>query len=173
MSDNQSVLMGALVMFTLIAIAAYPAMDVQADPFGKGSGRLSVIIGSGEALNDDYTILGVGAGYYVIDGLEIGLDGEVWLGGDPDIYKVSPGVRYVLPLEKTLRPYVGGFYRHTFIENFDDLDSFGARGGLYFIPGRNWYLGIGVVYENYTDCSERVYDSCDEVYPEITFALTF
>lgn len=173
MSDNRLVLSGLLVMFLIFATVAYPAMDAHADPFGKGSGRLSVIIGSGEAFNDDYTILGVGAGYYVFDGFEIGLDGEAWLGGDPDIYKISPGIRYVLPIETVLRPYVGGFYRHTFIDGFDDLDSFGARGGVYVMPGRNWYLGLGVVYESYADCSESVYDSCDEVYPEITFSVTF
>ncbi len=173
MSENQSLSIGVLMMFVFFTAVSYPAMDAHADPFSRGSGRLSVTIGSGEAFRDDYTILGIGAGYYVIDGFEIGLNGEAWLGGDPDIYKISPGVQYVLPLETTLRPYVGGFYSRTFIEGFDDLNSFGARGGVYFTPGGNWYLGVGIIYESFSDCDDDVYDSCDDIYPEIRFALKF
>ena len=144
-----------------------------ADPFARGNFRASVVGGSGRAFDDTYFILGLGAGYYLIDGLEVGLDGEAWFGGDPDIYKISPALRYVLPLDAMLRPYVGGFYRHTFIQGLDDLDSLGARGGVYFVTGSNWFFGVGVVYESYLNCSESTYSSCDDVYPEITFSISF
>jgi len=37
----------------------------------------------------------VWGGYYLLDGLEAGLDGEAWLGSKPHLYAASPEVRYV------------------------------------------------------------------------------
>jgi len=73
--------------------------------------------------------------------------------GHPDIYKLSPQVKYVLPTRSRIRPYVGTFYRHIFIDHYDDLDSIGVRGGVYFMPDKQWFIGVG--------------------YPEITFSFSF
>ena len=32
-------------------------------------------------------------------GLELGLDGQIWMGGDPDIYKLKPQITYILPTQ--------------------------------------------------------------------------
>jgi hypothetical protein len=147
--------------------------DAQAGPFGKGSRRVSLFAGSGRTFDNSYFIIGLGFGYYLLEGLEIGLDGEAWLGDDPDIYKLSPQVKYVLPMQSKIRPYVGAFYGHVFIDEADDLDSIGGRGGICFIQDDSWYIGAGVVYESHLDCDESVYNSCDDIYPEITIAFSF
>jgi len=146
---------------------------IYAGPFEKGGSRVSIVVGSGRSLDNNYVILGLGAGYYVLNGLELGLDGEAWLGGDPDIYKVSPQVKYVLPTQSKIRPYAGVFYSHIFIDGYDDLDTTGARGGVYFTSNEKWFMGVGVVYESYLDCDESVYSSCRDVYPEISFSFSF
>ena len=144
-----------------------------ADPFGKGSTRASIVVGSGYALDENYVILGIGAGYFVLDGLELGLDGQAWLGGDPDIYKLKPQATYIVPMQSRVRPYGGVFYSRIFIDGYDDLDTAGARGGVLFSTDGRWFMGVGAVYESYLDCDEDVYSSCDDVYPEITFSVTF
>jgi len=57
--------------------------------------------------------------------------------------------------------------------NYDDLDSIGGRGGVYFIQEEKWLLGVGVVNESYLDCDDEIDSSCDEIYPEITFSFSF
>lgn len=161
-----------LVMILYVGIFAFASYS-NADSFEKGSRRASFVVGSGRTFANNYFVIGLGAGYYVYDGLEIGLDGEAWLGSDPDIYKLSPQVKYVLPTQSKIRPYIGAFYRHAFIDNYDDLDTIGGRGGIYLIQDRKWYVGVGAVYESYLNCDEDVYNTCDDVYPEITFAFSF
>ena len=159
--------------FLLIATLLASVPDIQADPFKKGSRRVSIVVGSGQTFANDYIIIGLGAGYYVIDGLEFGLDGEAWLGGDPDIYKLSPQAKYILSTQSRLRPYIGAFYNHSFIDHYDDLDTIGGRGGVYFMQDEQWFIGVGAVYESYLNCDEKIYSSCDDIYPEITFSFSF
>jgi len=159
--------------FLLIATLLVSVHDIQADPFEQGSLHVSIVVGSGEAFENDYTIIGLGAGYYVIDGLELGLDGEAWLGGDPNIYNLSPQAKYVLSTQSRLRPFVGAFYKHSFVDQDDDLDSVGGRGGVYLIQDERWFVGLGAVYESYLDCDEKISDPCDDIYPEITVSFTF
>jgi hypothetical protein len=167
-------------MMTLVALLAFlllcaipPAYAVDRDPFADGSMRLSVLVGSGYAFDESYFIVGVGFGYYLVKGLELGLDVESWLGASPGITKISPAVRYVVPTDGPIRPYIGAFYRRTMIDNYDDLDSVGGRAGIYFMSGRGSYFGAGVVYEQYLSCDKAVYQSCSDTYPEITFAIAF
>lgn len=149
------------------------AHGIYADPFEQGSLRVSIAAGSGEAFDNDYTILGFGAGYYVKDGVELGLDGEAWLGGDPGIYTLSPQAKYILSTPSRFRPYLGAFYTRSLVENEDDLDSIGGRGGVYLIQDDRWFIGLGAVYESHLDCDEDILDSCHEIYPEITISFTF
>jgi hypothetical protein len=147
--------------------------ETNAEPFEKGSSQVSVVVGSGYTFDENYIILGLGAGYFVANGVELGLDGQAWLGGDPAIYKLKPQATYVLPIQARIRPYGGVFYSHIFIDGYDDLDTAGARGGVIFTSDGRWFMGVGAVYESYLDCDEDVYSSCDDVYPEITFSVTF
>ena len=161
------------IYVTIMTLLGVVTFDSYADPFEKGSSRVSVVVGSGYTLDESYIILGLGAGYFVLDGLELGLDGQAWLGGDPDIYKLKPQATYILPTQSRIRPYGGVFCSRIFIDGYDDLDTAGARGGVLFTADGRWFMGVGAVYESYLDCDEDVYSSCDDVYPEITFSVTF
>ena len=148
------------------------ASSLTAAPFQQGSQNVSIVAGAGSAYGDDYIILGAGYGYYLIDGLELGIDAQFWLNGDPSITKLSPQIKYVFTQPKTVKPYVGAFYRRTFTDGFEDLDSIGYRAGLYFMGQGNFFFGAGVVYEDYQDCSETVFTDCSNTYPEILFSFS-
>jgi len=144
--------------------------------FSANSTTVGVVLGSGSAFNDDYFILGVGVGYYVVDGLELGIDAQHWFSGDPSITKVSPQIRYVFTQPKTIKPYLGAFWRRTFYGDYngidlDDQDSFGYRAGAYFSSDNRVYIGAGIVYEEYTDCPSST--DCSTTYPEILFTVSF
>ena len=120
-----------------------------------------------------YKRQGLGLGYFVANGLGLGLDGEAWVGSSPQVYKLTPGIRYVYSGFERIWPYVGGFYRRTFYEGLDDLNTYGGRYGAYMALSGNAYVGAGGVYEILAGCDEKVYDSCTTSYPEITFSLSF
>jgi hypothetical protein len=161
----------SIIKVTCLPLVLLLSCQGVAAPFSKGSHALSVIVGSGTSFNDDYVILGGGYGYYVIDGLEIGIDAQTWLSGDPSITKISPQIKYVFTQPQAVKPYVGVFFRRTYIDGLDDLDSTGYRAGLYFMPQKNFYFGGGVAVENYSDCNESVYTDCSTTYPEILFSF--
>ena len=145
-----------------------------AGPFARGSVRLSVLIGTGWTTTDEYLILGAGVGYYIADGLELGVDYEAWLFGSPVMQRLSPGVRYVFHMVPVLKPYVGGFYRHTFIgDDYSDLNYLGARAGAFIAPKRGGvYFGLGAVYERLLSCTDNAYFKCDNVYPELFIGIS-
>jgi hypothetical protein len=141
--------------------------------FGQGRTQLSIFGGGGSAFDQSYLVLGVGANYFVLEGLGLGLNFESWFGNSPGIYKLTPSVQYVFTRVPSVQPYVGAFFRRVFIENLSDLNSVGARGGAYLPVGPNMHLGLGGVYEKYLDCTESSYDSCSDFYPEISFTIGF
>lgn len=163
----------ALAVIALWAAGAAPAA-AQQDPGPFAAGRFSLSLGGGSGGIGDasYIVLGVGAGYYLVDGLEVGADVDYWFGDDPNVIKLSPNVRYVFWQVPTIKPYLGGFYRHWFItDGFDDLDSVGARGGVFYVGrGGGFALGLGAVYEVLLDCEG---DDCTDIYPELALSLSF
>ena len=161
-----------VAFMAIMCFALMPLSHIEAGSFDQGNVRLSVSGGGGHAFGDDYVVLGLGVGYYVFDGLELGLDADAWF-GDPEIYTISPQVRYVVHQVPNVKPYAGAFYRRTFIEGLDDLDAVGFRGGAFFTIGRGSYLGVGAVYDIYLDCDRDEYESCSDVYPEIVLSFAF
>ena len=158
------------------ALAASAGTGGVGTAFSRNSTSLGVFVGSGRAFDDDYLILGIGVGYYVADGLELGIDIQRWFSGVPTITKVSPQVRYVFTRAQPVKPYVGAFYRRTTFgdlngRDIDDQDSFGYRVGAYFSSDNRIYIGGGIVYEEYEDCS-RVID-CSTTSPEVLFTVAF
>ncbi len=164
-------LMLGLAGNTMVANAASVGTGGVSGAFSKNSTSVGVVLGSGSSFNDTYFILGVGVGYYVMKGLELGIDVQHWFSGDPSITKLSPQIRYVFTQPKVIKPYLGAFYRRTFIEDLDDSDSFGYRAGAYFSGKNGVYIGGGIVYEEYTNCSRFV--DCSNTYPEILFTVSF
>jgi hypothetical protein len=158
-----------------VALLSMPASAADvAGVFGRGRTGFVVSGGTGYAFNQSYFVLGLGVNYYVIDGLNVGLSAESWSGNDPHFYKITPSVQYVFYQVPKVKPYVGAFYRRTyFSSNLPDINSMGGRAGAYVGAVRNAYLGAGVVYESYLDCTKTTYNSCSETYPEISFTLAF
>jgi hypothetical protein len=147
--------------------------DKRETPFDRGRMNLGVGGGSTQAFGERYFGLGAGFGYFVLDGLELGVSALYQFGDGPSISKVAPQIRYVAqPLvgKWPLIPYVGTFYTHWFIgESFADVDAVGARGGLLYVSG-HVLLGLGVAVEK--TVSECVED-CTTAYPDLTISLAF
>lgn len=157
---------------SLVSLLLIP-LESSADIFGQGGKRFSLLLGRGQAFGDNYTILGLGFGYYVYDGLELGINWDSWQGGEPEINQVTPEVRYVFRNQSSIDPYVGALYRWTFISGFDDETAYGFRAGVYITAGRRSYIGIGAAYVETTSCDERIYVSCSDTYPEFSYAISF
>ena len=119
--------------------------------FGQGRAHFIASVGNGYAFNHSDLVLGVGATYYLLDGLGAGLFYESWSGSNPGMSKITPSLQYVFHRVAPVKPYVGAFYRRTSIEGLRDLDSVGGRIGVYFPAGRSSYVGVGAVYESYLD----------------------
>lgn len=135
--------------------------------------RLTLLVGTGSTRTDNYFIIGGGLGYYLVNGLEVGFDYEAWLFAKPVLQRLSPEARYVFHMVPVIKPYVGTFYRHTFVSDYDDYDSVGGRVGAYYIPksGRV-YIGGGAVYERTLDCTSSSFVDCDAWYPEISIGVS-
>jgi len=161
-----------IILFAGQVTSAVAGVAVQ-DAFSAGNTRLTAVVGNGYAFDKSYLIIGVGAAYFIVNGLDAGLDFEYWTGATPGISKVSPRVDYVFNTGGALRPYTGVFYRRTMIDGLPDLNSVGGRAGLFFMTGRNVYIGAGLVYESYMSCNTTTYSSCSSTYPEFVIAVSF
>jgi hypothetical protein len=147
-----------------------PGKTSQAGAFAKGMKRVGFYGGVGSTLWQTYVILGGGLSYFLADGLEAGADFEGWLFQSPTIWKLTPQVRYTLWQSPRFQPYIGAFYRRTFIgDPYEDYNSYGGRAGLTYRSGRG-YAGAGVVYERFVD---EIAGDRDVWYPEVSFALYF
>jgi hypothetical protein len=172
---------GLLLACSLLGSASARAaddLDAAADigPLFQ-QGRIELIAGGGYGLDDSrsYLILALGAGYYFRNGFSAGATGEAWLGSRPQIYNVSPFVRYVfLDSSWRYKPYAGVFYRRTAYASLSaPIDSAGVRGGLVFPLSRSAYLTGGLAYEHAFRDATNVSSSRDSIYPEIALAFTF
>ncbi len=161
------------IALIMLSTTVHAESGLSATPFTAGNARLSIFFGGATAFDRNYSIFGIGGGYFVADGVEVGLDAEEWSGNSPRIEQVSPQARLVFTREGIVQPYAGAFYRRTFIQGYRDHDTIGARAGAYFLTGRNAYFGAGLAQELHLNCDRTVYSSCSETYPELLFAVIF
>jgi hypothetical protein len=171
----------ALAMVVCMAVWLCPALGAgqgtaadEDNPFAQGRVALSLTAGTSFVGPDTYLLLGAGINYYVVDGLALGFGGLFWLLDDPFIGTLTPDITYVFHFVQTVRPYVGSFVRHYFVgDGIGDFNSIGARAGINILPPESrFYFGIGAVYEHLFDCDEDLFE-CDDVYPEMFFAISF
>jgi hypothetical protein len=158
--------MGALV-------TCFSAQIRAAEPFGRGNTTGSIYVGAGRALDQEYTTLGGALGYMISEGLMLGVSAEIWLGNEPDIYKLTPEVRYTFTQAARVKPYVGAFVSRTFYDGAPDRNTYGARGGIYMPFSSNAAFNVGVVYEKISDCNEATYHDCSQFYPEAGVLFSF
>jgi len=165
-----------LILVVTVLLSAGPAeAAATAGPglFGQGRVRFGVYGGVGNTLNQNYVILGGGLGYYLVPGLEAGLDYEAWIASSPTIQKITPQLRYVFWKVGAIKPYVGAFWRHTIVgSDWPDYDSWGGRGGLAYQSGRN-YVAIGFVHEIFIENDDITFTNSSQTYPEIAFWFSF
>ena len=146
------------------------ALVLHAGVFDKGQKNVALTVGSGSGYNSSYTIVGLSASYYAIGGLSVGLGYRGWFGGSPTLNEIDLPVTYFIPLQSRIRPYIGGFYRHTFVSgDYEDYDTFGGRAGISLVQG-NGYISAGWVQEWYSRDSGG--DS-GRGYPEISAGMSF
>ena len=159
---------------TATASGGAATMAVDAGMFSKGKRRVTGMAGWGQSLGQDYLLVGIGVGYFIRNGLDVGVDFEGWFIGDPQMYKLTPRFDYVLYKAKRIKPYAGGFYRYTFMgSGIDDQSSMGGRAGAFYQSrGGRSMAGAGVVYERYLNLDERL-GSSYVVYPEFFIATSF
>jgi hypothetical protein len=162
----------------LIGVGSHASADrsvlaSQPTPFDRGSMAFSVGGGTQNALGYRYFGVGVGFGYYVVDGLEAGVFALHEFGDGPSLNQVRPSLTYVAqPLVGSwpVIPYVGGFYNHWFVGSpFDDIDTIGARAGVLYLNGRI-IAGLGVALEHVLSTCEV---DCDNVAPDVTLGFSF
>ncbi len=157
----------ATLAITILAVS----VPARAEPYDQG--KISVSVGGSLSSSGGKPVfvIGAGAGYFVLRGLELGLSGATWFGVDPRISQITPGVRYIFWMVPVVQPYLGGFYRHWFVHAGEpDFDTVGGRTGLLINTGGPLHVGIGVVYEHViTRCST----GCGRVYPELSVSFVF
>jgi len=159
-------------IFVAIGLVFLPSIS-QAEAFNKGSTVATLGIGSGQLFRESYLIFGAGVGYYVADGLEVGLEVDYWSGGNPTVYELTPRLTYIYDNGAQIKPYLGVFINRTYIEDRPDSDAYGYRAGVLMKAGRSVYVGFGLVNTELQDCNDTPFFSCSETYTEasIIFSL--
>ena len=166
----------ALVATVLVIgalLTCIPTHARAAEPFDRGKTTGSIFVGAGRALDREYTTLGGTLGFMVSEGLMLGVGAEMWLGNEPDIFKVTPEVRYTFTEVAPVKPYVGAFVSRTFYDGLPDSNTFGARGGIYMPFSSNAAFNVGVVYEKISGCNQSTYNDCSQLYPEAGVMFSF
>lgn len=158
--------------YIFIALMCLHPGSSRAETFTRGVTNFSVFVANGQAFAQNYTIVGVGVGYYVANGVELGLEVENWMNGDPHIYKVTPSLRFVLNTGSRINPYLGAFYRRVYTQGYPNQDAWGGRAGAFIATGARSYMGVGVVYTRTRDCNQQVYQTCSDTYPELTLGFS-
>jgi len=151
-----------------------------ANQFGAGNKAIGITLGSGSVSYsvgpfssvENYYILGVNADFFVAENLSVGLGYRGWFGGDPTINQGTIPVTYYIPTGSKFRPYVGAFYRYTYIADdlYDNYSSAGGRAGLA-ITFQNGYVGFGWAQEYYLDSDSR--SETTSGYPEVVIGFSF
>ena len=121
--------------------------------------------------DNDYTVVGAQAQYYMIDNLSVGAGVTAWLGDKPSITSFTLPVTYYMPLESSIRPYAGLFASYTLLsDNYANYSSFGGRAGLVMDVSANSYTYAGWVQVKHN--GDNLIKS-SEGYPEFGLGMSF
>lgn len=141
---------------------------LQGSMLESGTGVLSLKGGLVTVDDEKYSIAGINVGYFLLDGLKIGLAYERWFEGEPSIDKLSVDSNYYLPVSDRIRPYLGAFYAQNYASSEDIGSSYGFRGGvLFYTPQAS--IGLEWTHETYDRCST----GCERSYPMVVFGFSF
>lgn len=172
MSKRSTLFRRALALAAALFVLAQPAAAQYSGGGGETSASLS--LATSKQFDRNYTVISGRYGRFFTNSFEASLGLELWRGNDPEIYKLIPELRYVSPTGESFKPYAALFVTRTFYANtVASHNSFGVRGGMYYVIDRGAYLGVGLAAERLESCDRSVLRDCDYVYPEITLHFRF
>lgn len=161
------------LFFIGLCSALLTPAHAQDSAFSSGTVRFSGSLSASSGYGGSNFQIGLGAGYYVADGLELGLDARSWFGGNYNVHELEPSLTYVFYNMGRLKPYGGVMYRKTFIEGYDDTSAYGGRAGIFLQQSRNMHVRAGVAGIRYMDCVNTAESDCSDFYPEVSVGLYF
>jgi hypothetical protein len=153
-----------------------------AGTFDEGTRSVGVSVGTGSVSYsggaiagtqvENYFIIGASADYFVRDNLSVGAGFRSWTGGTPTIQQITLPVNYYMPTGTSYRPYLGAFYRYTYIgsDSYDNYSSVGGRAGVAILF-ESGYAGFGWTQEVYLD-RDNLSDNSSG-YPEAVIGFSF
>jgi hypothetical protein len=118
-------------------------------PFDRGSMNAGFAFGLGSGMGGTTIALDAHFGYFVLPGLEPGLDAGVTFGsGDyPTVGRLLPYVRWVIWRSWTISPYLKVQGGRWFVSDHPDVSPLGGGGGLVFFLSRMLAVQLeGMVY---------------------------
>jgi hypothetical protein len=162
-------------LLAVLVAAMLPVLPASAQYYGSGNSSVaSFSLGTGSQFGQDYTVIAGRYGRTFASDFEATLGLELWRGSSPDIYKITPELRYVPSSGQTFKPYAGLFYSRSFYSNsISNQGSFGVRGGMYYVINPSAYLGLGLVYERMESCDTNVFTKCSDTTPEVSLRFLF
>ena len=163
----------ALLALAMTLAALLVPQLARAQGFEEGSSTLTVSLGAGKQLDQNYTVLSGRYGYFFVRDFEASFTFEAWRGNDPAIYKFVPELRYVYVRKFPIKPYVSVFLSRTLYQGMSDRNTYGGKVGAYFTINPNAHLAIGAVYERIESCDSSTYGECRQTYPEMGLVFTF
>jgi len=143
--------------------------------FSVGHKNVAFTVGTDNSFGNNYTVLAASVNYFALDNLAVGASFQSYLGDDPSINQITVPITYYLPLENTTyRPYLGGFYNHTFMGEtehikYEDYDLFGGRAGITMQTSANSYISFGWVQE-FSNSGDNIEN---RGYPEFSGGFSF
>ena len=161
--------MKTTILCLTVVMCLVGSAKVLAHPFEQGQVRIAA--GGGGGVGG--WSAGVSAGYFVVEGLELGLGTAYISADDITLLQTTGSGTYVFLPEASFNPYVGGFARHWFVleGDRDPQSSMGLRGGLYHLNQGGLMFGFGAAYEKILDCTSD--ENCTDIYPEFSLSLVF
>jgi len=168
------------------ALFLFMASMLHADVlFHKGALSLGVGAGNGSVTYEtnytsttkNYFIFGIGADYFVMDNLSVGVSLWNWSGNSPAIMQYTLPVTFYFDTGSKISPYTGVYYRYTdyigsytdrygYSYNVSDAHSLGLRVGFAYRVDFG-YVGIGFAAERNVD------DGTTTNYPELSVGFVF
>lgn len=172
MNLRSAVFNPALVLATALLMLALP---VSAQSYGRaGDSTASLSLGEADQFNKDYTVISGRYGRFFVPQFEASVGLELWRGSSPSVYKIIPELRYVSAAGQTFKPYAAVFLSRTIYSNsVSSHNTYGVRGGVYYVLDSNTYLGLGLVHERQESCDRSVMTDCDRTNPEVTLQFRF
>ena len=141
---------------------------LHSDMLEQGKGVASFKGGIVNVNNSDYIITGGNIGWFLLDGLKLGVGYERWYNQTPNIDKLSVDLNYYLPVSERVRPYIGAFLANNYLGSVDAGISEGVKIGILF---SSEVASIGLEWNQ--EYYDRCFIGCERAYPMVMLGIGF